>query len=101
MKSTHERIDEPSRYIERDFKTHTGQKLRIILAMNEHSNANRSQLGSPVSPPIRDIPSWMLTCDARVEKRDRFVEVKRFHARADRSTRHIDRLQTFLEGMQA
>jgi len=43
----------------------------------------------------------MLTCDARVEKRDRFVGVKRFHARADHSTRHIDRLQMFLEGMQS
>ena len=42
----------------------------------------------------------MLTSDARVEKRDRFVGVKRFHARADHSTRHIDRLQVFLEGIQ-
>ncbi len=32
----------------------------------------------------------MLTCDARVKKRNRFVEIKRFHARANYSIKHID-----------
>ena len=32
----------------------------------------------------------MLTCDARIKKRNKFVEVKRFHARANYLTKYIN-----------
>jgi len=42
----------------------------------------------------------MLTYNARIKKRDRFVEVKRFYIRTDYSTKYIDRLQIFLKKIQ-